>query len=179
MNRLFRAAMVLLLAGVGAVVVPASPARAGILDVSCAPPSSNLNSYHPPLTNTPRPITVSTTALYGPCISLSQPALTSGSRITSLTTVTSCLDLLRPGSITYTITWNTGQHSTIISNFTSIVAGAVLTLASTGVVTSGLFAGDNVLTNFTGPATDILVCTVGLGTVHSLYTLGTLEITSV
>lgn len=177
--RVFRVSMVLVLAGVGAVVVGVSPASAGVVDVSCAPPSSNLNSYAPPLTKTAQTVTVSTTALYGPCTSLSQPTLTSGSRTTSLTTVTSCLDLLGPGSITYTIAWNTGQRSTITSNYTSVVTGTVLTVVATGVVTSGLFAGDSVVTNFTGPATDNLLCTVGLGTVHSIDTVGALEITSI
>ncbi|MGW8064249.1 hypothetical protein ACVV2G_18730 [Streptomyces ziwulingensis] len=49
----------------------------------------------------------------------------------------------------------------------------------TGTVTSGLFAGDTVIVTFTGPATDILLCTAGLGTVSSVYSAIALEITSV
>ncbi|QFZ20912.1 hypothetical protein [Saccharothrix syringae] len=178
MKRLLSALTVLVSLCAGALA-GAAPATAGVLDVTCTPPSSNLNSYTPPLTGTTRTVTVSTTALYGPCTSLSQPAITSGSRTASFTITASCLDLLDPGTVTYTITWNTGQSSTITSSYTSAVAGAVLTVVATGTVTSGLFAGDSVVTNFTGPATDITLCTLGLGSVSSVYTLGTLEITSV
>jgi hypothetical protein len=179
MRRFFRVSIVLVMACIGTVLVGTAPANAGVLDVTCTPPSSNLNSYNPPLTTTPRTVTVSTTALYGPCVSVSQPAITSGSRTAGFTVTASCLDLLDPGTITYTITWNTGQSSTITSNYTVVAAGAVLTIASTGVVTSGLFAGDSVVTSYTGPATDITLCTLGLGTVASVYTVGVLEITSV
>ena len=51
------------------------------------------------------------------------------------------------------------------------------TVIATGVVTSGVFAGDSVLTNFTGPATDITLCTLGLGAASSIYTVVTVEIT--
>ncbi|HWO63678.1 MAG TPA: hypothetical protein VNO31_26960 [Umezawaea sp.] len=105
---------------------------------------------------------MSTTALYGPCTSLSHPAITSGTRTAAFTITAGCLDLVGPGTITYTITWNTGQSSTITSNYASTVAGAVLTVVSTGTVTAGLFAGDSVVATFTGPATDITLCTLGL-----------------
>ncbi|MGW0607853.1 hypothetical protein [Streptomyces sp. NPDC002644] len=49
----------------------------------------------------------------------------------------------------------------------------------TGTVTSGLFTGDTVLHTITGPATDVPLCTLGLGTVSSIYSIVTLEITSV
>ncbi|NUO57502.1 MAG: hypothetical protein HOV78_12600 [Hamadaea sp.] len=178
MNRIFRAIAAISLVAAGITVTAASPAAAGALDLTCLPPSSNVNSYSPPLTNQPQQTTVSTTALYGPCTSVSQPAITSGSRTASVTTTASCLDLLGSGTLTYTITWNTGQTSTITSNFTRVVAGAVYEIIATGTVTSGVFAGDTVVTDFTGPSTDITLCTLGLGTVSSVYNVGTLEITS-
>jgi hypothetical protein len=90
-------------------------------------------------------------------VSLSVPALTSGSRASAgVTTTLSCADLLGSGPVTSTIT------------------GTV-----TGTVTSGLFAGDTFVQNNTGPAVDVLTCTAGLGTVSSIYSLVTLEITSV
>ncbi|MEV6967931.1 hypothetical protein AB0M47_22755 [Hamadaea sp. NPDC051192] len=178
MKRLLGTAVATALACAASIVFLAAPASAGVLDVTCTPPSSNLNQYDPPLTLTPQSVTVSTTALYGPCVSASHPSITSGTRTASVTTTSSCADLLGPGSITYTITWNTGQTTTISSTFTRAVAGAVYTVVATGVVTSGLFAGDTVVTNFTGPATDITLCTLGLGSVSSISTLGTLEITS-
>lgn len=179
MKRIPQAFAAILLAGVaGMTVLTGSSAHAGVLDMTCLPPSSNLNTYEPPLTNQPQQTTVSTTALYGPCTSLSYPAITSGSRMVSFSTVSSCLDLLGPGTITYTITWNTGQTTTITSNFNRVVVGAVYQIIATGSVTAGLFAGDSVVTNFTGPATDIVLCTLGAGTVSSVYNIGLLEITS-
>ncbi|MEV0268021.1 hypothetical protein AB0H43_04525 [Hamadaea sp. NPDC050747] len=178
MKRFVGTAVATALACAASIVFLATPASAGVLDVTCTPPSSNLNQYNPPLTLTPQSVTVSTTALYGPCVSASQPLIMSGSRTATVTTTSSCADLLGPGSITYTITWNTGQTTTISSTFTRVVAGAVYTVTATGVVTSGLFAGDTVVTNFTGPATDITLCTLGLGSVSAINTLGTLEITS-
>ncbi|NUR74110.1 MAG: hypothetical protein HOU81_25155 [Hamadaea sp.] len=178
MKRIFRAIAAMSLAVVGATVVAASPAAAGALDVTCLPPSSNVNSYSPPLTNQPQPVTASTTALYGPCTSVSHPAITSGSRTATVPLTASCLDLLGSGTLTYTITWNTGQTSTITSNFTRTVVGAVYEILATGTVTAGVFAGDSVVTDFTGPSTDITLCTLGLGTVSSVYNVGTLEITS-
>ncbi|MFH8755938.1 hypothetical protein [Streptomyces atroolivaceus] len=59
------------------------------------------------------------------------------------------------------------------------MTGAVLLFTITGTVTSGLFAGDTVVGTQTGAATDILLCTLGLGQVSSVYGLWTLEITSV
>ncbi|NUT37577.1 MAG: hypothetical protein HOV79_31420 [Hamadaea sp.] len=178
MSRILRTVLVVVLAGAGVIAAVPAPAAAGVLDVTCTPPTSNLNTYTPPLTTTPQPVTDSTTALYGPCVSATHPAITSGTRTATFPTVSSCADLLGPGTITYTITWNTGQTTTITSNFTRVVAGAVYTVAATGVVTGGLFAGDTVVTNFTGPATDITLCTLGLGTVGSVNTTGLLEITS-
>ncbi|MEU4746985.1 hypothetical protein AB0G02_41910, partial [Actinosynnema sp. NPDC023658] len=89
-----------------------------------------------------------------------------------------CLELLRNGSATLTITWNTGQTSTISFNYTVNIVGAAMVVTYTGTVTSGLFAGSTVLQVNTNPATDVLLCTLGLGTVPSTYALVTLEITS-
>ncbi|WP_432903948.1 hypothetical protein ACQP1S_06115 [Micromonospora matsumotoense] len=89
----------------------------------------------------------------------------------------SCLTLAGSGTSTSTITWNTGQTSTLALNFNTTIVGAVYTLILTGTVTGGLFAGDSVLSNQTGPATDVLLCTAGLGTVASIYTAGTITFT--
>lgn len=161
------------------VLGPAGTASAGVLDVTCIPPSSNTATYNPPLTMTPQDGALAVTAQYGPCVSLSNPALTSGS--SSYTTPVSgrtCLDLLQSGTSAFTITWNTGQTSTVSANRTSTIVGAALVVTSTGTVTSGLFAGSAVVQVITSPATDVLLCTVGLGTVSSTYSLVTLEITS-
>ncbi|MER5261812.1 hypothetical protein ABTZ99_07005 [Actinosynnema sp. NPDC002837] len=159
----------------------AGTASAGVLDVTCTPPSSQNDTFTPPLTVTPQNVIVRSTAQYGPCVSLSNPAITSGSTLRTTTVPgLSCLDLLSSGSSTSTIIWNTGQTSTVsVSvNFTATIVGAALVVARTGTVTSGLFAGSAVVQTLTGPATDVLLCTAGLGTVSGIYSLAPLEITS-
>ncbi|MFE9750166.1 hypothetical protein ACFYOT_35095 [Saccharothrix saharensis] len=161
------------------VLGSAGTASAGVLDVTCTPPSSQIDTFTPPLTLAPQNVTVGIKAQYGPCVSLSNPALTSGSTdVTALVPGLSCLDLLQSGALTFTILWNTGQTSTISSSYTVTIAGAALVVTRTGTVTSGLFAGSAVLQVITGPATDVLLCTAGLGTVSSTYSVVTLEITS-
>ncbi|MCE7000818.1 hypothetical protein LZG04_39280 [Saccharothrix sp. S26] len=183
MIKVSRTAMSVLMSAVSAlslaVLGPTGTASAGVLDVTCAPPSSRSTTYTPPLTVAPQDVTVQTTAQYGPCVSLSNPALTSGSRTsTVLAPGFGCLDLLAAGSFTYPIVWNTGQTSTISANYTSTIVGAALVITNTGTVTAGLFTGSTVVQVITGPATDVLLCTAGLGTVSSIYSVITLEITS-
>ncbi|MER5261805.1 hypothetical protein ABTZ99_06965 [Actinosynnema sp. NPDC002837] len=178
-----RIAVAVLMTAVSAVALaalgPAGTASAGVLDVTCTPPSSNNITYNPPLTMTPQTLAFSAATQYGPCVSLSNPAITSGSRTTTgSVSDASCLDLLGSRSFTLTITWNTGQTSTIAGNSSATTAGAVLVSTFTGTVTSGLFAGSTAVQVLTAPATDVLLCTVGLGTVSGIYSLVTLEITS-
>lgn len=178
MRRVLHIVVATLIVWTGSIVALAAPADAGVLDMTCTPPSSVINSYSPALTLAPQSVSVSTSALYGPCVSLSQPAITSGTRAATVTTTSSCADLLGSGTFTYTIIWNTGQTSTLSTNYTRAVAGAVYTVTATGVVTAGVFAGGSVTVNYTGLATDITLCTLGLGTISDIFLLGTLEITS-
>ncbi|MCK2218195.1 hypothetical protein MF672_031045 [Actinomadura sp. ATCC 31491] len=169
-------AIILILALLGS----ATPASAGTLDVTCTPPSSVAVTYDPPLTASPQTVTSTTNQQYGPCVSASVPGLTSGSRFTVVTSSgLSCLELLAARPFGFTITWNTGQTSTISGNLVANLSGGVLTVTVTGTVTSGLFAGDTVVQQQVGAATDLTLCTLGQGTVSSHYGLVTLEITSV
>jgi len=158
---------------------PTGTASAGVQDVTCTAPSSQSDTCTPPLTLTPQSVTVGSTTRYGPCVSLSNPAITSDSRTrTLLVPGRSCLDLLNSGSTTFTITSNTGQSSAISSNFTSTTVGATLVVTDTGTVTSGLFIGSTVVQVLTAPAADVLLRTAGLTTVSGIHSLMTLEITS-
>ncbi|MFI9005860.1 hypothetical protein ACIGNX_01335 [Actinosynnema sp. NPDC053489] len=162
------------------VLGPPGTASAGVLDVTCTPPGSETTTYTPPLTTAPQAVTISSSTQYGPCASLSNPAITSGTRSrTTSDPEQTCLDLLDTGSSTYTITWNTGQTTTISANRTATVVGAALVITFTGTVTSGLFTGSTVVQTNTGPSADVLLCTAGLGTVPGIYAVVTLEITSV
>jgi hypothetical protein len=66
------------------------------------------------------------------------------------------------------------QTSTAPANFNTTVVGAALE-----AVTSGLFQGDTVLLDRTGPATQVLQCTLGLDAVSSICNAVSLEITSI
>ena len=61
------------------VLGSAGTASEGVLDVTCTPPSSQNDTFTPPLTLAPQNVTVGIKAQYGPCVSLSNPALTCGS----------------------------------------------------------------------------------------------------
>ncbi|MET8575598.1 hypothetical protein [Streptomyces sp. NPDC005012] len=158
---------------------PAGARESGLLDVTCTPPSSNTVVYSTPLTLAPQSVGLTSSVQLGPCVSVSTPALTSGTSVVSAPPASrSCLDLLSAGTETRTVTWNTGATSALSLNRTVTVAGAALVVTFTGTVTSGLFAGDTVLMTITGPSTDITLCTLGLGTVPSTFGLVALEITS-
>ncbi|HWU10773.1 MAG TPA: hypothetical protein VN520_31205 [Streptomyces sp.] len=171
-----------LVAGAFALAPSASASNTssdGLLDLTCTAPSSEATTYSPPLTLTPQDVNFSSTVQYGPCVSLSHPEIKSGSRsLQVLTPGRSCLTLLETAVSNYTITWNTGQTSTISGSRTATVVGAALVVTITGNATSGLFAGDSVVQTSIGPATDILACTLGPGSVASVYSTVTLEITS-
>ncbi|PRH78256.1 hypothetical protein C6N75_15820 [Streptomyces solincola] len=160
------------------VSVPtAQAAPQGVLDLTCTPPSSSVTTYTPALTNTPQTVSSTVSYQFGPCLSSS--GVTSGTAVlNNAPRQRSCLDLLGSASRTLTVTWNTGQTSTMSLNVSATVVGAVLQTVLTGTVTSGLFQGDAVLINQTAPAATILTCTAGLGTVPSLYSTVALEVTS-
>lgn len=173
-------ALLFLLVSLLTATAPASARENELLDVTCTPPSSNTSVYTPPLTNTPQTVGTTPTIQLGPCVSPSTPGITSGTSVyTGPPKTRTCLALLTAGTATKVVTWNTGATSTLSTNYTVTVAAAVVVVTYTGTVTSGLFAGDTVVMTHTGPATDITLCTLGLGTVPSLFGVVTLEITSV
>ncbi|XVS66413.1 hypothetical protein ACQPYE_10245 [Actinosynnema sp. CA-299493] len=164
--------------GLAAPLATVTPAAAGVLDVTCGPPSTNVNTYTPPLTATPQTVVVNSSGQYS-CVSATVPGLTSGSRSVEVTSPgRSCLDLLTGFPITLTITWNTGQTSTISGDSTVATVGATHVVTTTGTVTAGLFAGDSVLSTTVGPSLPILLCTLGLGTVSDTTSTLVLSITS-
>jgi hypothetical protein len=164
--------------GLAAPLATITPAAAGVLDVTCTPPSTNVNTYTPPLTATPQTVVVNSSGQYS-CVSATVPGLTSGTRSVEVTAPgRSCLDLLAEFTITQTITWNTGQTSTISGTSTVAIAGATHVTTMTGTVMAGLFTGDSVLSTTVGPSAPILLCTLGLGTVSSTTSTLLLSITS-
>jgi hypothetical protein len=166
-----------------AVLVAAStlgvtgPAHAGVLDVTCTGNTST--TYNPPLDNTPTDTQLTVTSFFGPCVSTSVPGLTSGSYSVQFTIPSrSCVTLLNTGAEEYTITWNTGQTSTLSINRNATLAGPAFVVTHIGIVSSGLFAGDTVLRTATAPSIDLQLCLLGLGTVSGIFAADVLELTS-
>ncbi|MEU1123838.1 hypothetical protein ABZ371_09725 [Streptomyces sp. NPDC005899] len=173
------AAILCFLAAMLAFANPAGARESGLLDLTCTPPSSASVTYTPPLTNAPQTASSNLHWELGPCVSLSRPDITAGTHtVQNPPRQRSCLELLASGAVTRTITWNTGETSTLSMNRTTTVVGAALIVTHTGTVTSGVFAGDTVVVTEAGPAAAILTCTLGLGSVSSVYNVLTMEITS-
>ncbi len=166
------ATLILVLAG----SVVAYPAHAAVVDLTCA--ATDLVSYDPPLTRSPHDSTVTNDIDYEPCASPTHPQITSGGRTAWFPVFDrSCLELLNPGTVTTTTTWNTGQTSTFTTSYTTTLVGAVFTVTITGTVSAGLFEGASVMLIYTGPSLDITLCLLGLGDVAEIQTVGTLVLT--
>ncbi|WP_257132584.1 MULTISPECIES: hypothetical protein [unclassified Streptomyces] len=112
------------------------------------------------------------------CTSLSVPAITSAPVTVHTVTIPSysCLTLLNSAPTTISFTWNNGATTVVTGTRIVNLAAAVLTTTVTGTVTSGLFAGDTVVYQLIAPATDVLACTLGLGTVSRIDSIATLAI---
>ncbi|WP_037568996.1 hypothetical protein [Phaeacidiphilus oryzae] len=165
------------LSGVGLLAAPASHA-AGLADLTCSLPSNRVTGFDPPLTLAAQPTHVTLATTYGPCVSLSHPDITSGSTRETVDTTMSCLDLLATGPVGSTITWNTGQTTTWSGTRVTSVEGADIITDLTGTVTSGVFEGDVFEQVQVAPATAILACEAGAGTVSSVNATVTTEITA-
>ncbi|MFI6099807.1 hypothetical protein ACIA8G_29985 [Lentzea sp. NPDC051213] len=173
-NRITTLLGVLALAAAALPLTPAASASAEVLDISCV--GSHTATYTPPVELEPKESTGVNTTRYGPCVSLSAPGLTGYQSITSVRSRT-CLDLLTTSSGTETIIWNDGTSSTVSVNRVVNVVGAVYTVTFTGSVTAGRFAGKTVVQQITAPATDLLLCTAGLGKLDGMQSTLVLTIT--
>ncbi|MFI8178679.1 hypothetical protein ACIF6H_36110 [Streptomyces microflavus] len=160
------------------VVADGSPAQAAVGDILCTTPSNDSSSYSPPLSLTPASTTVTITRDLNTCTSLSVPAINSAPVAVSQVTIPSysCLTLLNTAPTTISFTWNTGATTVVTGTRTVNLAAAVLTTTVTGTVTSGLFTGDTVVYQLVAPSTDVLACTLGLGTVSRIDSIATLTI---
>lgn len=169
-QRMLRRAAIGLIAAIAATLVIAMPAQASVKTVACTL-GSNTATYNPPLTNVPQDTVITRDIHHKTCVS-TEPGLHSGTVYASaLAPNRSCLELVGQGKNSSTIVWNTGQTSTYTASSNATIAGAVYTVTTVGVVTDGLFKNQTLTTNSTGLATDILTCTLGLGTVRKIDTV--------
>ncbi|MFJ3176711.1 hypothetical protein ACIPJK_39215 [Streptomyces roseus] len=177
LNRRLSAALIALVPA-AALLMAAPPASAGAPDLTCLPLSSETVIYDPPIDSTVTDTDLSIDTNYGPCTSTSNPSVTSGSRHIDITLPRSCSQILQTAPTTYTITWNTGQTSTITGTRTNTLSGAVLVVTVNGSVTAGLFSGDTVVQTISGVVPGLPGCLLGLGTVSSITGQTTLSLTS-
>lgn len=132
-------------AGSAAVAAPAAQAQAGLVDLTCL--GTNDARFSPGLTFATRTVDIEAEGAYTTCVS-SDPAVTSGTYTASGTGTMSCLAGGHAGE--FTITWNTGEDSTI--EFTNTVAqrpGGEMVVVATGTVIDGKFVGDRYDGTFT------------------------------
>jgi len=174
-RQIYRLTPLSILLALATMFLPVTPATATTGTAICN--GTDTVHYKPALTTQPQDVTNDVNIAWNLCTSTSHPEVTSGkSTATFHLNARSCTQLLAPSTLTLTITWNTGQTSTYTSTYNASVVGAVYTVTGIGTVTDGLFTGQTITTNFTGPAVDILLCTTGLGTVSKVGLVGTLAI---
>lgn len=117
------------------------PSHAAPGDLTCTENQSV--SYSPGLLTTRRPVDVSVHNILS-CTSLTDPAVTRGHVQATIHGLNrSCTDLAAAGSGSYTITWNTGETSTISYNRSASYVLGTLVIVETGTVTAGKFTGDS------------------------------------
>jgi hypothetical protein len=151
-------------------VLAAVPAPAPmVIDLKCSTPNStDVLKFTPPLTLVVQPTLVQKSTSYTPCAAPTAPNLTSGSLATSSTINDACPMVLLSGTVVQTVTWNTGQTTTMTLNRTATISGTTLTVSFTGTVTGGLFLGRNVRQTYTASAVDLINCLNGVGSVATI-----------
>jgi hypothetical protein len=123
------------------LLVSPSSAHAALGDLTCTENESV--SYSPGLVNTRRPVDVSVYNVLS-CTSLTDPAVAGGHVQATVRGLNrSCTDLAASGSGSYTITWNTGETSTISYNRSANYVLGTLVIVENGTVTAGKFTGDS------------------------------------
>lgn len=141
MRKLMVLSLAVLVLGVagGAAATSAS----ALTQVTCN--GVNSLTYSPAVTNTPQTVTLTAQTTFGLCVSLTHPSIVSGTvAANNVTTTISCNQLVGTASPTFTITWNTGQTSTLTGNtYVDKVDGQPVVILL-GSITSGLFAGATV-----------------------------------
>lgn len=122
----------------GLVAVAPAAQAADVELLSCV--GTGANTFDPGVTLQLRPVTITSAANYGPCVSSGSPAITSGGYGVVVTGLLSCL--AGSVSITVTITWNTGETTTVAANGVVVLRPANETVVVyQGTVTAGRFSG--------------------------------------
>lgn len=133
-------------ATVVAVGLPAVAQAGPVQGVLCTAGSWR-SELSPAATSQPQSVTMTNSFAFGNCVSLTNPAIKSGTALTVKAIANfTCLSILSPITNTYVIKWNTGQQSTIV--VTTYIAG--VGAGAAGNVVSGVFAGKFVIIPLVG-----------------------------
>lgn len=133
------------LAGSAAVAALPAVAQPGPVDLTCL--GTNHARLSPGLTLATRTVDIEAEGAYTSCAS-SDPAVTSGTYTASGQGTMSCLAGGHAGE--FTITWNTGEDSTIeFINSVALRPGGEVVVVATGTVIDGKFVGDRFDGTFT------------------------------
>lgn len=128
--------------------------QTALVDLTCT--GTNNATFSPGLTFTTRTVDIEADGEYTTCVS-SDPAVTSGTYTASGQGTMSCLAGGHAGA--FTITWNTGEYSTIeFTNNVALRPGGQTVVVATGTVIDGKFVGDRFDGTFTLFQLNVLAC---------------------
>lgn len=131
-------AVVAVLVAVGVSVATPAAQAADVELLSCA--GSGANTYQPGVTMQPRTVSITSSADYSSCVSSGTPTITSGGYGIVANGLVSCL--AGGVSITVTITWNTGETTTVAAvGLVVLRPGNEVVVVYQGTVTAGRFTG--------------------------------------
>lgn len=126
--------------------------------------------YSPPLTAVAQPTTATVNASLSPCVSPTNPAITSASVRFAASGVLSCA-VPFPASGTATIGWNTGSSSTFSHTETVSFQPPSLVITLTGTISGGLLSGLLAQLSLSFPFDPLACITTGIARLSGSATL--------
>ncbi|MFD1146522.1 hypothetical protein [Saccharothrix hoggarensis] len=141
-RRAFAGVVVAMSVAVGVVAAAPATQAADVESLSCV--GNGANTYQPGVTAQPRVVSINSSANYDSCVSNGSPTITAGGYAITANGLVSCLG--GGVSITVTITWNTGETTTVAAVGLVVLRPAnEVVVVYQGTVTAGRFTGAAVL----------------------------------
>jgi hypothetical protein len=164
LTRTLRATAVALTA-LATTLISGTPAHASVIDLSCTRPSLDMLLFDPPVAMEQQTITVDKTTNYRQCSSATAPEVTSGELLRVGARLDSCPQAFAAGIVVQTITWNTGETSTLRLSRSATLIDGIYTVSFIGTVTAGLFLGSTAQQQYVANGVDLEQCLDGKATV--------------
>ncbi|MBZ4401159.1 hypothetical protein [Myxococcus sp. AS-1-15] len=159
--------------------VPASVEQDLSTLVTC-PVGSVTVTFDPPLRRTPQDVVTTSTGVLSNCVTLLGSPVTSATAWRQLNEPgLSCANLLKTPSTTLSLTWNTGETSTLRSTQVRVASEPAVAIAEeTGTVLSGKFEGATSVRTATFVSTDLAACDSpeGLSSLNGLLSLSLVQV---